>query len=73
MTSLAGGILGFNLQVWTVDGANWVTVRSSLAVHVRTALADAGIEVPRPQSSEIHLAASAREALDALASSRISA
>jgi len=54
MTSLAGGIQQFNVRAWTLDGADWLIVRSRLAMNVRQALTDAGIEVPRPQA-EVHL------------------
>jgi small-conductance mechanosensitive channel len=58
MTSLSGGIQQFNVRAWTLDGADWLVVRSRLAMNVRQALTDAGIEVPRPQA-EVHLGGAA--------------
>ncbi len=54
MTGLTAGALDFNLRAWTTDSVSWVVVRSNLAVAVREGLAEAGIEVPRPQS-DLHL------------------
>jgi len=56
MNGSADGVLQFSLRVWTVDGSDWVAVRSELALSVREGLAEAGIDVPRPQS-ELHLPA----------------
>ncbi|HQR72373.1 MAG TPA: mechanosensitive ion channel [Burkholderiaceae bacterium] len=49
MTGLVNGELQFNLRAWTNDRADWVLVRSELAMKVRDGLAAAGIEVPVPQ------------------------
>ncbi len=49
LTGLAPGQIEFNLRVWTTESANWVLVRSALAVQVQNGLAEAGITVPRPQ------------------------
>ena len=49
LTGLAPGALEFNLRAWTTDRADWVAVRSELAVKVKVGLAAAGIEVPMPQ------------------------
>jgi len=49
VTGLANGVLEFSLRAWTIDHADWVQVRSELAMRTRDALADAGIEVPLPQ------------------------
>lgn len=55
---LAGGLLQISLRAWTVEGTNWLVVRSNLAKNIRTALAEAGIELPRPQT-EVHLGGAA--------------
>ncbi len=49
MTGLAPGELLFNVRVWTTDIADWVAVRTELAMKIRDSLAEAGIEVPKPQ------------------------
>lgn len=49
MTGLTAGALDFSLRAWTTDRADWVQVRSNLAVRIRDGLAEAGIEVPLPQ------------------------
>ncbi len=49
LTGLAPGALEFNLRAWTTDRADWLLVRSDLAVEVQNGLAEAGIEVPMPQ------------------------
>ncbi|MEJ8815022.1 mechanosensitive ion channel domain-containing protein [Variovorax ureilyticus] len=54
LMGLNGGLLQISLRAWTVEGANWLVVRSNLAKAIRTALTDAGIDLPRPQS-EVHL------------------
>jgi small-conductance mechanosensitive channel len=54
LTGLASGTLEFLLRAWTEELADWVAVRSALAVQVRDGLAAAGIEVPLPQR-DLHL------------------
>jgi potassium efflux system protein len=49
MTGLAPGELQFNVRAWTKDFGDWVAVRTELAMKIRNGLAEAGIEVPRPQ------------------------
>ena len=49
MTGLAPGELQFNIRAWTKDFADWVQVRTELAMKIRNGLAEAGIEVPKPQ------------------------
>ena len=49
MTGLAPGELQFNIRAWTKDFGDWITVRTELALKIRNGLAEAGIEVPRPQ------------------------
>lgn len=49
MTGLAPGELQFNVRAWTMDFADWVQVRTELAMNIRNGLAEAGIEVPKPQ------------------------
>ena len=49
MTGLAPGELQFNMRAWTKDFGDWVQVRTELAMKIRNGLAEAGIEVPRPQ------------------------
>ncbi len=49
MTGLTAGALDFSVRAWTLDRADWVKVRSELAMRIRDGLADAGIEVPLPQ------------------------
>ena len=49
MTGLAPGELQFNIRVWTKEFGDWISVRTELAMKIRNGLAEAGIEVPRPQ------------------------
>ncbi len=49
MTGLTAGALDFSVRAWTTDLADWVQVRSELAMRIRDGLAEAGIEVPLPQ------------------------
>lgn len=49
MTGLAPGELQFNIRAWTKDFGDWIAVRTELAMKIRNGLAEAGIEVPRPQ------------------------
>ena len=49
MTGLAPGELQFNIRAWTKDFGDWVAARTELAMKIRNGLAEAGIEVPRPQ------------------------
>ena len=49
MTGLAPGELQFNVRAWTKDFGDWVAARTELAMKIRNGLAEAGIEVPRPQ------------------------
>jgi small-conductance mechanosensitive channel len=54
VTGLTAGALDFSVRVWTTDRADWVMVRSELAMKIRDGLAEAGIEVPLPQR-DLHL------------------
>jgi len=54
MTGLATGVLEFNLRAWTTERADWLRMRSDLAVKVRDGLTQAGIELALPQR-ELHL------------------
>jgi small-conductance mechanosensitive channel len=54
LTGLTPGALEFSVRAWTMPQADWVLVRSELAVNIRDGLAEAGIEVPLPQR-EIHV------------------
>jgi small-conductance mechanosensitive channel len=54
LTGLAPGALEFNLRAWTTERSDWLDVRSRLAVRIREALAEAGIEVPMPQR-DVHV------------------
>jgi small-conductance mechanosensitive channel len=65
LNSLAGGTLEFNLRAWTTDEADWVVVRSALAVRVRDGLAEAGVVVPLPQW-QLHVASGGSSAASAL-------
>ena len=65
LTGLATGALEFNLRAWTTEHADYVTVRSALAVKIRDGLAGAGIEVPLPQR-ELNLRVMSREAAEEL-------
>ncbi|HMO45796.1 MAG TPA: mechanosensitive ion channel [Rubrivivax sp.] len=49
MTGLAPGELQFNIRAWTKDFGDWIAARTELAMKIRNGLAEAGIEVPRPQ------------------------
>jgi small-conductance mechanosensitive channel len=49
MTGLAPGELQFNIRAWTHDFGDWVQARTELAMKIRNGLAEAGIEVPKPQ------------------------
>ncbi len=49
MTGLTAGALDFSVRAWTNDRADWVQLRSELAMRIRDGLAEAGIEVPLPQ------------------------
>ena len=49
VTGLTAGTLDFSVRVWTRELADWVQVRSNLAMRIRDGLAEAGIEVPLPQ------------------------
>jgi small-conductance mechanosensitive channel len=49
MTGLAPGELQFNVRAWTKDFGDWIEVRTELAMKIRNGLAEAGIEVPKPQ------------------------
>lgn len=61
MTGLVNGELHFNLRVWTADHADWVLVRSEVAVRIRAGLAESGIEVPLPPR-DLHLHAASTAA-----------
>ena len=54
LTGLAPGQIEFNLRAWTTDSADWLLVRSDMAVQVQNGLAEAGIAVPKPQR-ELHM------------------
>ena len=54
LTGLTPGALEFSARAWTTPHANWIEVRSELAVRIRDGLAEAGIEVPLPQR-EMHV------------------
>lgn len=54
MTGLGPGELQFNVRVWTSEFADWIVVRTELAMKLRNGLVEAGIEVPRPQR-DLHL------------------
>jgi small-conductance mechanosensitive channel len=54
LTGLTPGALVFSVRAWTRPQADWVVVRSELAVRIRDGLAEAGIEVPLPQR-ELHV------------------
>jgi len=62
MTGLAPGALQFNVRAWTTDRADWLLVRSTLAVKIRDGLAEAGIEVPKPQL-DLHVRGAGKEAI----------
>jgi potassium efflux system protein len=49
MIGLAPGELQFSIRAWTKDFTDWIQVRTELAMKIRDGLAEAGIEVPRPQ------------------------
>lgn len=54
VTGLTAGAIDFSLRAWTTEFADWIQVRSELAMKVRDGLAEAGIEVPLPQR-DLHL------------------
>jgi len=54
LTGLTPGALEFSVRAWTTPHANWIEMRSELAVRIRDGLAEAGIEVPLPQR-EMHV------------------
>jgi small-conductance mechanosensitive channel len=66
MTGMSAGTLDFSVRAWTTDRADWVRVRSELAMRIRDALADAGIEVPLPQR-DLHLRSVSPDAASRLA------
>jgi small-conductance mechanosensitive channel len=49
VTGLTAGTLDFSVRVWTTELADWIEVRSNLAMRIRDGLAEAGIQVPLPQ------------------------
>jgi small-conductance mechanosensitive channel len=61
MTGLGPGELQFNIRAWTKDFADWVQVRTELAMKIRNGLDEAGIEVPKPQREVILRTLPARE------------
>jgi small-conductance mechanosensitive channel len=61
VTGLTAGALDFSVRVWTTDRADWLMVRSELAMKIRDGLAEAGIEVPLPQR-DLHLRSVSGEA-----------
>lgn len=61
MTGLTAGAIDLSLRAWTTEFADWIQVRSELAMKVRDGLAEAGIEVPLPQR-DLHLRSVSREA-----------
>jgi small-conductance mechanosensitive channel len=65
VTGLTAGALDFSVRVWTTDRADWVMVRSELAMKIRDGLAEAGIEVPLPQR-DLHLRSVSRDAASGL-------
>jgi len=65
MTGMTAGALDFSVRAWTNEFADWLMVRSELAMKVRDGLAEAGIEVPLPQR-ELHLRSVSREAASGL-------
>jgi len=65
MTGLTAGALEFSVRAWTTDSADWLMVRSELAMKVRDGLAAAGIEVPLPQR-DLHLRSVSGEAATGL-------
>jgi small-conductance mechanosensitive channel len=69
MTALAPGELQFNLRAWTTQTADWVAVRSELAIRIHATLAEAGIVVPLPQR-ELHLRSANSPAAGLLATDR---
>jgi len=54
LTGLTPGALEFSVRAWTTPHANWIEMRSELAVRIRDGLAEAGIQVPLPQR-EMHV------------------
>ncbi len=69
MTGMSAGTLDFSVRAWTTDRADWVRVRSELAMKIRDALADAGIEVPLPQR-DLHLRSVSPDVASRLAPAR---
>jgi potassium-dependent mechanosensitive channel len=65
VTGLTAGALDFSVRVWTTDLADWVMVRSELAMRIRDGLAEAGIEVPLPQR-DLHLRSVSTDAASGL-------
>jgi small-conductance mechanosensitive channel len=65
VTGLTAGALDFSVRVWTTERADWVMVRSELAMKIRDGLAEAGIEVPLPQR-DLHLRSVAGDAASGL-------
>lgn len=49
MIGLAPGELQFGVRAWVHNFEDWLNVRTELALKIRNGLAEAGIEVPRPQ------------------------
>jgi small-conductance mechanosensitive channel len=69
MTGMTAGTLDFSVRAWTTERADWVQVRSTLAMKVRDGLADAGIEVPLPQR-DLHLRSVSPDAVGRLTPAR---
>ncbi len=65
MTGMTAGALEFSVRAWTKDFADWVQVRSELAMKIRDGLAEAGIEVPLPQR-DLHLRSVSSDAASGL-------
>jgi small-conductance mechanosensitive channel len=61
VTGLTAGALDFSVRAWTTEFADWVQVRSELAMKIRDGLGEAGIEVPLPQR-DLHLRSVSRDA-----------
>ena len=53
-TAFGDSALQFRLRAWTGGYADWIQIKSDLAVAVNRALCDAGIEIPVPQR-DLHL------------------
>jgi len=69
VTGLTAGALDFSIRAWTNDRADWVMVRSELAMRIRDGLAEAGIEVPLPQR-DLHLRSVSTEAASGFSRAR---